>query len=911
MSEPLPILSPRLEAIPPELTRLPQWVVWEAVRKEDPAKAGGAKVTKVPHDPKTGRNASSTDPATWSDFATAARAYQESRGRFAGVGFVLTPSDPFAGVDLDDAITDTKELTPEAARFVSLLDSYTEVSPSGKGLRVFVRAALPPGGRKRGTTEVYEEGRFLTITGRSWRGTPAGIEARQAEVEEMHREVWPPPPPRPPREKGRGEGADVPQDDNDLLALATRANNGDKIAALYRGDWQGQGFTSQSEADASLCSLLAFWTGDDPARLDRLFRGSALMRPKWDAVRFGNGDTYGARTVAFSLSGCTEFYSPPGSAAAREHGRRKRAEASEAATSAEGLPVIETNGRHLRDVSADALDALKKANDPPQIFVRDRRLVRIGTDTKGRPAIETLSEAALCGHLARAVNFVSTSDKRGAVPVAPSEKVVKDILAMPSWPGFPALDAIVTAPIVAPDGTLVTEPGYQPAARVYYHDAEGLRLPDSTPTPANVQKAKALLLDTLLGDFPFVRDGKPVGDDPDDERRDSASRAHTLGLALVPFVRQVIRGPVPLNLIDAPTPGSGKTLLVQVVTGIFSPGGATVATAPTEEEEWRKRITSALSDGPPFIFFDNIKRRLSSASLAAALTATEWEDRLFGRNDTLVRLPIRCVWVGTANNVEMEDEQVRRTVSIRIDAKQERPEDRQDFKIADIREWTHQNRPQLIAAALTLVRAWLEAGRPTWKGKLLGSYESWCLVVGGILDTIGVPGFLENRTELYERLDPEREKWAGFFEAWYEKHGEAKVKTADVLDLAIEAEIVEHGDSAAKAFGKMLRGRVDRIFGGLRLENAGTVQRVARYRIRKCVSGVCCVSTPSVRENVFRGQEAAGSNTKDGRAGTDTQHTPDTHSTPPDDDDLSDLADPFADSDSNDGHEGAWEEVII
>jgi hypothetical protein len=161
---------------------------------------------------------------------------------------------------------------------------------------------------------MYETGRFLTVTGRRLPGTPENVAERQAEVETMHAQVWPPQPADPEQKKraraaAKEAATNLPQSDADLLELAYRASNGAKIRALYNnGDTSG--YPGQSEADLALCSYLAFYTGDDPERLDRLFRGSALMRPKWDR-NARTGETYGAGTIRLAIDGCHEFYSPP------------------------------------------------------------------------------------------------------------------------------------------------------------------------------------------------------------------------------------------------------------------------------------------------------------------------------------------------------------------------------------------------------------------------------------------------------------------------------------------------------------------------------------------------------------------------------------------------------------------------
>lgn len=166
------------DGIPPELTARRQWVGWtwgwSAQRGE---------WAKIPKHPRTGGNARSTDAATWTDFATAYAAMR--RRGWAGVGFVVTRDDPFTGVDLDHCLDpQTGALAPWAAAIVAALDSYTEVTPSGTGLRVWVRGSLigrmgtkgdgtPKEGARTTTPpkiEIYCGSRYFTVTGRRWQG---------------------------------------------------------------------------------------------------------------------------------------------------------------------------------------------------------------------------------------------------------------------------------------------------------------------------------------------------------------------------------------------------------------------------------------------------------------------------------------------------------------------------------------------------------------------------------------------------------------------------------------------------------------------------------------------------------------------------------------------------------------------
>ena len=170
-----------------------------------------------------------------------------------------------------------------------------------------------------------------------------------------------------------------------------------------------------------------------------------------------------------------------------------------------------------------------------------------------------------------------------------------------------------------------------------------------------------------------------------------------------------------------------------------------------DEDEWRKRITAKLLQGPQFILIDNIRSRLDSAALSAALTSEIWEDRVLGHSRTAA-IPMACVWLATANNPGLSLEVARRTVAIRLDSGVEKPWQRQGFRHPKLRYWARQHRGQLIWAALTLVQAWIAAGKPAGQ-QSLGSYESWAEVVGGIQEVAGIPGFLGNLDKVYGEAD--------------------------------------------------------------------------------------------------------------------------------------------------------------
>lgn len=157
-SKPAIVRPPLWENIPSELQAYPQWVLWRWVER-------GGKPTKPPFQ-CDGRNAKADDPSTWAPFDYVQTAFETS-GAFDGIGFVLTATDPFTAFDFDHCLDESANITdPRVARYVAYLDSYTEISPFGRGLRVLVRAKLPAGARRAGNHECYDQGRYVTLTGR-------------------------------------------------------------------------------------------------------------------------------------------------------------------------------------------------------------------------------------------------------------------------------------------------------------------------------------------------------------------------------------------------------------------------------------------------------------------------------------------------------------------------------------------------------------------------------------------------------------------------------------------------------------------------------------------------------------------------------------------------------------------------
>ncbi|MEQ1920145.1 MAG: ATPase, partial [Elusimicrobiota bacterium] len=471
------------------------------------------------------------------------------------------------------------------------------------------------------------------------------------------------------------------------------------------------------------------------------------------------------------------------------------------------LPEIDISVKNLKELTQKGWDAITGWNEPPKIFRYGGLPTRIERNDEDALQLQQLNNDRVRHLLARVANWghpirdANTREVIGLASAFPPNEVVRDILATPDKP-LPLITRIVEIPIFAPDLSLQLMPGYYPRSRTFFSPPAGLVVPDVSLNPSReeIEKSKHLLVTELLGDFPFVG---------------PSEIAHALCLLLLPFLRELIDGPTPLHDIEGPSAGTGKSLLIAVLAYPAIGGSLSMMSEATDEDEIRKRLTSKLRRGPSFIVIDNVRRRLDSGALASALTMQMWEDRLLGSSETIL-LPIRTAWAVTANNPSFSNEIARRTIRIRLDSKQDRPWLRRNFRHKDLLGWAREHRGELIAAALTLVRAWIAAGQPAGSATL-GSYESWSRVFGGLFDVIGLPGFLANIEQVYETSDAEGAAWRGFIRAWWDQFGDREVGVADLFEISLrQDEPLDLGNGTDKAmktrFGRLLVGARDRQF---------------------------------------------------------------------------------------------------
>lgn len=295
------------EKIPLELKQLPHWVGWKYMQRP-----GEDHKRKVPINAMDGQPAKSNDPTTWCDFDTACLG--KERFGLDGIGFMFS-GDGIFGIDIDHCYDpETQELDPAAAEIIETVQSYTELSPSGTGIHILCKGALPEGRKRRGAVEMYSTLRYFTVTGNQF-GLEYPFSDCTERVAVMHRKYLGEEETAAgaqkaalPMSAGRGTNADMSVDA--ILRRMFDSKHGQKLQDLYNGSWEryGIGDGSQSSADQAFCNTLAFWCRCDAALMDAIFRRSGLYRQKWDKRR--GAKTYGQITIDRAIKDCRDIWEP-------------------------------------------------------------------------------------------------------------------------------------------------------------------------------------------------------------------------------------------------------------------------------------------------------------------------------------------------------------------------------------------------------------------------------------------------------------------------------------------------------------------------------------------------------------------------------------------------------------------------
>ncbi|MEX0655313.1 MAG: hypothetical protein WD151_14415 [Phycisphaeraceae bacterium] len=823
--------------MPEALRQRRQWVAWRYVLRD-------GQPTKVPINVRTGREADCTDPSTWSTFAEVVHALGEG-STFAGIGFVFAPDDPFCGIDLDDCLHGDGTLVDNARQIVDTFNSYTEVSPSGQGVKIFIEGTKSPWAKCRSKqiegfkeTEVYDQKRFFTITGHPLPGTPEQISNRQHELNDLCRRLWPQreSPAQSPPSSTNGEHPD----DDTLLERMFASKKGDVLRQLWGGDTSGHD-EDDSGADLALCNHLAFWTGRDRGQMDRLFRRSGLYREKWER------DDYRTWTLDRAIADCREVYG--GGSNNGRHSPQRDAAPKPAHDEAHKPTIfIGVDEHRVIDETVIALTS------DPDLYQRGNVLVRLHRDQhaseavirpEGSATIVQVPTPNLRDRITRYAHFTSMDRKGNLAAAHPTDWLVQGIDARGAWPGIRHLMGVSDVPVLRADGSVWQTPGYDEKTGVLFQPSRDMVFPH-VPEQVNEDDADAALHELLevVCDFRF-----------EDEEHKSA----WLAALLTPLARFAFGGPTPLFLVDANVRGAGKGLLTQTIGQIVLGREMPVSGYAAQSEEMGKRITAMAIAGDRMVLLDNLEGSFGNDALDRALTTTRWKDRILGKSK-MVDVPLLAVWYATGNNVQVAADTTRRIIHIRLDVLEEHPEDRSDFRHPDLVGWLKQERGRLLAAALTILSAYIRSGKPKQDLTPMGSFEGWSRLVRETVVWLGLPDPCLTRVKLAESADTTVDTLTQLITAWsnYDPHNSGIVIAEMLARLYPSDGQFQPRDEAAEQMRAALENAVG-CPGGKAPTNRQVGNRLKHFR-RRVVEGqyLDCDPGKSKRGKVWRVMRSGG-----------------------------------------------------
>ncbi len=422
-----------------------------------------------------------------------------------------------------------------------------------------------------------------------------------------------------------------------------------------------------------------------------------------------------------------------------------------------------------QEVVNDAAIVALAAHDPC-IYERGMRLVRVlKDDATAASQIALLAEPTLREKLASSARWLAVT-KDGLSPAHPPLWSVKAVFERRSWPGVRPLRGIIETPVLRPDGTVLSTPGYDAATGLLYLPGFDFGVIAENPTRDDALAASAELLDVVC-DFPFEL---------------PAHKAAWLSSTLTLFAMHAINGPAPMFIVDGNMRGAGKGLLCDA-DGVIATGKPFSKMAHvTKDEELEKRITSLAIAGTTSCLVDNLRGFFGGAVWEAVLTTRHWRGRVLGKSET-VDVPLDVVWFATGNNVEVGGDMGRRVVHIRLLSPEERPEERTGFKHPDLLGWVKQERPRLVRAALTILRAYFVAGCPEQPGVRLGSFEGWARTVASAVVWLGLEDPCKTREGIEAAAGSDETRLGALLDAWTKSFNETAHSAAEVLRV-IEAE---------------------------------------------------------------------------------------------------------------------------
>lgn len=412
------------------------------------------------------------------------------------------------------------------------------------------------------------------------------------------------------------------------------------------------------------------------------------------------------------------------------------------------LPIYQRGGMLTRAIRLDlALD------------VADKDAVR---RSAGSTMLIAVREPWLLEQMGRTLKWFAPSEKRGVTPADPKPIYARTLLSRAEW-RFPVLRGVVTAPTLDRDGRIIETPGFDEASGLLLDFAPDVFPPiPAQPTRDEARAALDVLAHPLRA-FPFV---------------DGAARSVSLSAVLTALVRPSLRTS-PLIGYDAPTAGTGKSLLAEGV-GLLATGFRPPALSQGKsDEEDEKRLATVLFAGDAVIHIDNCERPIAGDFLCSLLTQEIVQARILGLSERRV-LPSTALVLATGNNLAFAGDTSRRAVVCRLDAELERPDTRAfDF---DVHAEVLAARPALVVAGLTVLRAYAVAGRPVSLTPM-GSFTDWEWIRGALV-WLGCADPADPRAAILDN-DPRKNDLLEVMDLWASSVGS---EFTDVATLTVKAD---------------------------------------------------------------------------------------------------------------------------
>lgn len=517
-------------------------------------------------------------------------------------------------------------------------------------------------------------------------------------------------------------------------------------------------------------------------------------------------------------------------------------------------PKPETPKRPDIEISVERHLAVEQAIEAlaadPDLYVRGESLVTVVDEaedtakllggvlmrkTKGSPRIVMMGESSLACHLSRYMRFFTwRKDKSGEDYPAdchPPTWLVRGIAGRGFWEGIRTLLGVTDIPFIRADGTIFSTPGYDPQTGTLLRPSVEIELLPASLTRDDARASAKVLL-KLVDQFPFASDDDAV--------------VWVAGV-LTGAARPAIDGPTPGVAVNGNRAGTGKGLLIDGAGRLVWDCDVPTTTYPTDPIEAQKVKVAVALAGNPAVNFDNVEEGQSygNPAIDSAITSREINDRILGTSKNTGRLPLRVCWWLNGNNISPGKDAHRRWLVCNLCTDLERPEERGDIEIPDLRAYISEHRAELVRHILIILKAHADAGYPNDGWAPLGSFEAWDRIVRGAVWYATGRDCCSTRRVAAEEA-PERLEKLALLEAWrqLQQGGEdgIGVTVEDAVQRAIEnpqgdlhhALMKRSRDGKTpdvRRVGNFIRGMKGAMIGGLKFYKAGEHRRSAMWRV--------------------------------------------------------------------------------